>query len=352
MKDGDASRILIVDDLEMNRMILQEIITDMGCVSICAENGEQALEKVREFNPQLILSDVSMPVMNGYEMCRILKCKRRTRHIPIIFISASDETRDIVEAFSLGGADYIPKPFIPEVVQARVGMQLSLYRAGRELTEMNRKLQASVNEQVRQLEQEKKNILYVLADIAARNSCHGKEHMERLSRNCGIVAQGMQLSLQFEDKISDTYIDTIELAAPLCDIGNVGVPVDLLARQAAGESLAEEEKAVIRNHTVIGAKFLRELYVGNDYNDFMVMAIDIVQCHHENWDGSGYPNGIRGEEIPLAAQIVAMMLNFCTLTGKRGYGREAALEIIGQKADVKFNPDIFKICGKISRRLC
>lgn len=352
MNDGDRPRILIVDDLEINRMILEEIIRDMGCTPVVAESGEQALEKAEESELQLVLSDISMPGMDGYELCRRLKRKKRTRNIPVIFISAFNEPENIVEGLSLGGEDYITKPFIPEVVQARVGVHLSLHRANRELTEMNRRLQTSVNEQVRQLEQEKKNILYALADIAGRNSSHKEEYRKRLSRNCRILAQGMQLSLQFEDRISDIYIDTIELAAPLCDIGNVGVPMDLLARQAVGELLTEEEKGKIRNHTEIGAKFLRELYVGNDYNDFICMAIDIVHYHHEDWDGGGYPNGLRGEEIPLAAQIVAMMQNYCTLTEKEEYDREAALEIMGRKAGVKFNPDIFGICCKISRQLC
>lgn len=352
MSDGGKPRILIVDDMQINRIVLEEIIRDMGCTPVVAENGKQALEKAEEFELQLVLSDISMPIMNGFELCRNLKKKKRTRNVPVIFISAFDEPESIVEGLSLGGTDYITKPFVPEIVRARVGVHLSLHQANRELTEMNRKLQASVNEQVRQLEQEKKNILYALADIAARNSSYKEEHRKRLSRNCRTLAQGMQLSLQFEDKISDIYIDTIELAAPLCDIGNVGVPVDLLARQSAGEILTEEEKGKIRNHTDIGAKFLRELYVGNDYNDFISMAIDIVHYHHEDWDGGGYPDGLRGEEIPLAAQIVAMMQNYCTLTEKEDCSREDALEIMGRKAGVKFNPDIFKICCKISRQLC
>ncbi|MBD5105432.1 MAG: response regulator, partial [Lachnospiraceae bacterium] len=221
-KDTGKEKILIVDDVETNRIILEEIIKDMGGQPILAESGEQALEMVRKWSPQLVLTDISMPGMDGYELCRILKGNEKTKNIPIVFISAFDDPKDIMEGFSLGGEDYITKPFIPKVVQARVGVQLRLHEAKRELMEMNRRLQISVSEQLKQMELEKKNILYAMANIAAQNLDYEKEHMDRLGQNCRILAQGMQLSPMFEEKISDTYIDTIELAAPLCDIGNIG----------------------------------------------------------------------------------------------------------------------------------
>lgn len=344
-----GEKILVVDDVETNRIILEEIIKDMGCDPILAENGNQALDMAREYHPQLILSDISMPGMDGYELCRILKSDKKMRGIPVVFISAFDEPEDIVEGFSIGGADYITKPFIPEVVQARVGVHLRLHVANKELMEMNRKLQISVSEQLKQMEQEKKNILYALANLAAQNSNYEKEHMERLRRNCRTLAQGMQLSPWFEDKISDTYVDTIELAAPLCDIGNIGIPMEILQKQT---DLSEEEKAIVQNHTDIGAKLLCDLHVNNDYNDFISTAIDMAHCHHENWDGSGYPKGLKQNEIPLAAQIVAVMESYCTLTEKQKYSREEALEIMSGESGVKFNPDIFQICRKISRQLC
>ena len=201
--------ILIVDDVETNRLVLEEIIKDMGCSPVLAESGEEALTMAKEHMPELILSDISMPGMDGYELCRLLKNDKNTRNIPIIFISAFDDPMDIVEGFLLGGEDYITKPFIPEVVQARVGVHLRLHEAKSELMEMNRRLQISLSEQLKQMELEKKNILYALANIAIQNTDYEGDFMERLRRNCGILAQGMQLSPMFEDKISDAYVDTI-----------------------------------------------------------------------------------------------------------------------------------------------
>ena len=172
MKDCAKGVVLVVDDVETNRVILGEIIESMGCKVVLAENGTEALEKVREELPHLVLTDISMPEMDGYELCRVLKANAETKAIPIIFISAFDNPKDIVKGFDLGGGDYITKPFIPELVQARVNVHLSLYEANVGIREANRRLQVSVNEQLRQMEQERKNVLYALAGVAAENSWH------------------------------------------------------------------------------------------------------------------------------------------------------------------------------------
>lgn len=346
-RSPDKEKILIVDDVETNRLILEEIIKNMGYCPVLADSGEMALKMIQESMPQLILTDISMAGIDGYELCKRLKSNDRTRKIPIIFISAFDNPEDILEGFRLGGEDYITKPFISEVVQARVGVRLRLYETNRELLETNRRLQASVNEQLKQMEMEKKNILYAMANVAAKNACYDKKQVERLGRNCRILAQGMQLSPLFENKISDMYIDTIELAAPLCDIGNIGVPVELLQKKER----TAEENAIVYSHTEIGAELFRDIYVGNDYNDFISMSIDIARYHHEHWDGSGHPGTHRGDDIPLAAQIVAMMDRYCTLTGQEGCTKEEAMQTMQTESGVKFNPDIYKICCKILRQL-
>lgn len=348
-KAASRKEVLIVDDVEVNRIILEEIIKDMGYSPILAESGENALEMLKERMPQLILTDISMPGMDGYELCKILKSNEKTREIPIIFISAYNASTDIVKGFSIGGEDYITKPFVAEEVKARVGVQFRLHDMTRELMEMNRRLQVSVNEQLKQMEQEKKNILYALADIAAKNSPYDGNYMERLRKNSRTLAQAMQLSTLFEEKISDTYIDTIEIAASLCDIGNIGVSKEILQKDT---ELTPEETAVLQSHTDIGAKLLKDLRGSDDYNDFVSISADIASCHHENWDGSGYPKGLAGNEIPLAAQIVSLTADFCTLTDAGRNSREDAVAIIKKDAGVKFNPDILNIFCKISRQFC
>lgn len=346
-KDIVAKRVLIVDDVESNRMILEEIIKSMGCEPLLAESGEQALEVLNEVSPHLILTDISMPGIDGYELCRILKSKENTREIPVVFISAFDEPEDIVNGFRLGGEDYITKPFIPELVQVRVNVYLRLYEAKQELMEMNRRLQVSVEEQLNQMEIEKKNILYAMANIAAQNAGFEKDHVVRLRSNCRTLSLGMQLSPLFEDKVSDTFIETLELAVPLCDIGNLGIPVDILRRK---EDLTPEEETVLKKHSELGADLLCDLCVSSDYNDFISTAIEVVRHHHENWDGSGYPGGLQGDQIPLAAQIVAVVDRYCELTANKSCTREEALAVMAKESGHKFNPDIIEICRKISRQ--
>lgn len=353
-KDAGRATVFIVDDMEINRTVLGEIISHMGCDPVLFESGEKAIEELRYRwksggkRPQLILTDISMPGMDGYELCRILKGHENTKNIPIIFISAYNESKDIVEGFSHGCEDYITKPFIAEEVQARVGLHLKLYSVTRELKEMNRRLQASVREQLRQMELEKKNFLRALAGIAARSADYDEAAMGRLKDNCRTLAQGMQLSPLFEEKISDTYIDTIELAAPLCDIGNIGIPREILQKKDAP---TEEEESILREHTLIGAEILEEIRSSSDYNEFIIIAEEIVLCHHEKWDGSGYPKGLKGEEIPLSARIISLMSRYCALTGKENLNAAEALSVMGKEAGVRFDPDIYRICYKISRQL-
>ena len=343
--------ILIVDDVETNRFILRDIITEMGYFPVLTENGVQALKLVERRKPQLIILDVAMPEMDGYEFCHIMKENPNTRDIPIIFISAFDDPSDIVKGFNLGGADYVTKPFIPEVVKARVGMHLKLYETSRDLEEMNRRLQASIAEQLKQMRLEKKNVIYALLRVMQENVCYDKMHMERLSYNARVLAEAMQLSPLYDDVISDGYIETIELAAPLCDLGNITISTDILKK----EELSEEERVLLQQHTTSGVKILNDIYVTGDYNEFIQLLLDLTESHHENWDGTGYPSGKKGMEIPLGAQIVALVDNYCTLTEAdkvhQALSREEALVQLEKDAGVKFNPDIFNIMKKISRQL-
>lgn len=347
-----APLILVVDDVETNRFSLKNIIQDMGYQALLAENGIQALKIMEHCLPSLILLDVSMPEMDGFEFCDIIKKDVKTRDIPIIFISAYDETEDIIKGFSAGGEDYITKPFIQEVVRARVSVHLKLYETTKSLQESNRRLQASVNEQLKQMEQEKKNVLYALASVARENACYKEDYMERLQFNCKILSQAMQLSPMYESVISDGFVETIELVAPLCDLGNVSIPHEVLQKESP---LSEEELKIVQSHTINGARILKDIRHLGDYNDFVEMSIEIANFHHENWDGTGYPMGLRGDEIPLSAQIVSVISAYCALTEDRtyrkAYSREEAISILENEVNKKYNSNIFMIMKKIARQL-
>lgn len=349
---GKQVEILIIDDVDTNRFLLRDIITEMGYQPLLAENGAQALKVIEKLHPQLIILDIAMPEMDGYELCSILKNDPFTRHIPIIFISAYDNAEDIVRGFELGGEDYITKPFIPDIVKARVGLHLQLFEANRELTETNRLLQSSLQQQLRQIEEEKKNVLYALTCVARENAAYDESHMERLCNNCRIMTEAMQLTKEYGNLISDTYVDTIELAAPLCDIGNVGISTQLLQKSTP---LTEEEMEVIRTHSEIGARVIQNVQTVGENNEFLQMSYDIANAHHENWDGSGYPKGLKKDEIPLAAQIVSIVSDYCALTEKRtyrdAYSKEEAVDIMEEQSGTFYNPDMYKILKMIIRQM-
>lgn len=345
-------RILIIDDVEANRFVLRNIILDMGHQPILAENGVQGLKIMERIVPDLILLDVAMPKMDGFEFCEIIKRDVKTRNIPIIFISAFDEPEDIVKGFEMGGADYVTKPFIQEVVRSRVEVQLKLSEMNKNLIETNRRMQVCVAEQIKQLEAEKKKVLYTLLKVVRQNAYYEDSHVERLQYNCRVLTQAMQLSPKYEYIVSDTFIDTIEMAAPLCDLGMIGIPLEIL--QKKGE-LTPEEKEIVEKHTTIGAQILGDIKGEDDYNDFIDVSYDIALYHHERWDGTGYPEGKSGYDIPLSAQIVSLISAYCALTEKRSfreaYTKEDALKIIEEKAGTEYNPDIYDICKKIARQL-
>jgi len=345
-------RILIIDDVETNRFVLRNIITDMGYQPVLAENGKQGLKIMERIVPDLILLDVAMPEMDGFEFAEIMKNDIKTRNIPIIFISAFDAPQDIVKGFEAGGADYVTKPFIQEVVKSRVAVQLKLAEMNKTLADTNRRLQISITEQLRQIEAEKKKVLYALLTVVRKNASFDDVHIERLQENCKILAQAMQLSPKFESQVSDTFVETIELAAPLCDLGMVGVPLDILQKKG---KLTDEEKRIVQKHTAIGTQIMEDIKNDGDYNDFVDMSCNITKYHHERWDGTGYPSGVVGDEIPLPAQIVSLISYYNALTEHRSYrdaySKEEAIQMIEQESGKAFNPEIFNICKKIARQL-
>lgn len=348
----DTQKILVVDDVEANRFALRDIIQQMGYQPVLAENGQQALKVVERFELRLILLDVAMPVMDGYQTCEALKQNVNTRDIPIIFISAYDNPKDIAKGFELGGADYVTKPFVPEVVKARISLHLKLYDTTREMQELNKRLQISISDQLRRVEKGKRNVLYALLRVARENAAYDAKHMDRISKNCRVLTEAMQLTVDYGKIISDQYVDTIEIAAPICDIGNVAIPTEILQKK---DSLTEEETQTMKKHTLVGARILRDIDDGVQKNSFIEMSCDIAKYHHENWDGSGYPCGIKGNEIPLSAQIIGIASAYCALTEERtyreAYSQEQALEIMKADSGIKFNPEILDILFKIKRQL-
>lgn len=346
-KSEKIPHILIVDDVETNLFILENMIEGMGYIPRCATSAAEAVTLISESLPQLILLDVFMPEMDGYEFCERLKSNPITRDIPIIFISAADSSEDKVRGFKLGAVDYIAKPFEITEVTMRVNNHLKLHEMQQELEMSNRRLHSVISSQARRIEDEQKNILYALAALTEEQD--SADHMENVAYNCRMLAQSLQFSPEFTEEISEGFINTIEVASRLHDIGKLCVPTDQV------EEVRQERRAQVRHHAGQGAEILERVYQNTPENSFLPMAIEIARYHHACWDGSGYPGGISGKEIPLSARIAIVADNYDILTGEGGqegtYSPEESIQIIRERSGTYFDPDIVDVFVKIKKRL-
>lgn len=343
--------ILIVDDGESNREILKDIVEDAGYKAITAEDGIEALEILQKTLPHLIISDIYMPKMDGIELCVQIKKNPETADIPVIFES-SDGIDVLQEGFKKGGVDYIPKPFYAEIVKARIDLHLQLQAAQREQREANRMLQVSVREQLKQIENEKKNMLYALNNVIKANMRYDERHIDRVAYNCRMMAEALQLSNEYQGKISDTFIETIGIAAPVCDLGNVSISDAILYKSG---KLTDDEMEAVKKHTEYGASIISEIMKVESNNDYLQMGYDIALSHHESFDGSGYPEGKCGGEIPVAAQIVSIVSAYCAMTEDRPYRKAfepgEAISMIKDMAGIKYNPLLCDVIGMIVNQL-
>ncbi len=344
--------ILVVDDVEVNLIILEEIIKNMGYEALLAQSVKEALQIIedREQLPKVILSDISMPETDGFTFCSMLKNDPYTKDIPVIFISAMDTASDLSKGFELGAVDYIPKPFEKTEVEMRISTHLKIYNMQRDLEENNKQLNLVVARQMEKLRLEQKNIMTALARLVESRENVSGSHYKNILYNSRILAEGMQLSPMFEDDVTDDFIDTIESSAGLHDIGKLMIPDRILLKNAP---LDEEERRIMCAHAELGAKTLNDIYEGVEKNDFVEMAIDIAWYHHECWDGSGYPKGLKGKEIPLSARIVKVVDVFVPMIGERRYKKpiplDQTLAYMQEKSGTDFDPDIIRVFMRIYR---
>lgn len=349
---ANRPNILIVDDVSANLVLLSEMIKELGYMPrpvISVKAAQNAIEKKL---PDLILLDITMPDISGFEYCAMLKSSVRTREIPIIFISALDSIEDKVKGFQLGAVDYIAKPFEKAELEVRLATHLKMSQMQREMESYNKRLHKMVSDQIHLVSEEQKNLIQAISMlIKTKEDAYG-DHLDTVSKNSRLLAISLQLSPKFDKIITTAFIDVIELSSRLHDIGYLNVD-DII--QAKPEPLSEDEWKEIRKHPGDGADILEQIYEKCAHNDFMKMAVEIAKYHHENWDGSGYPYGLQGEEIPLSARIVKIIDCFDVLNRKRSYREaysfEESLEIMKRDTGIQFDPSIMEIFNKVQKQL-
>lgn len=303
--------VLIVDDQPANLEVLGKILHNDYRV-YTALNGEQTLELVKRQIPDLILMDIMMPGISGYDVVRYLKKDQRTSDIPVIFVTANNDIESESLGFEHQAVDYITKPVVPEILSARVKTHLSLVKAD-------------------QLKSTRLEIIRHLGRAAEYKDEETGKHVIRMSHYSHILGNALGLAeIECEELLN---------AAPMHDVGKIGIPDHILLKPG---KLNDEEMKVMRTHTILGAEI-----IGEDDSELLRLAASIALTHHEKWDGSGYPNSLAGEDIPLEGRIVAIADVFDALTTKRPYKEawpvEKAVSFIQDQSGKHFDPMIVSL---------
>jgi putative two-component system response regulator len=338
------STILVVDDTPENITVLGELLKPYYSVRV-STNGRRALDSAADLpQPDLILLDVMMPEMDGYEVLAKLRQNPETRDIPVIFITALDGIEDESHGLDLGAADYITKPLRPTIVLARVKAQLELKQARDRLRDQNAWLETEVTRRMRQNQRIQDASMRALASLAETRDNETGNHILRTQAYVNVLASELAQQHHHAAALTPAIIDSYTKAAPLHDIGKVGIPDEILNKPGKFEP---EEWAVMQTHSRIGSDAIwRAIQNEEDQTelDFLHIAMDIAHYHHEKWDGSGYPEGLKGNSIPLSARLMALADVFDALISKRVYKSaftvDKAIEIIVEGKGKHFDPEI------------
>jgi putative two-component system response regulator len=343
-----VSSLLVVDDNEMNRDMLLRRLRPLGYEVDTACDGGQALDKLYNRAYDLVLLDIMMPVKDGFEVLREMKDDGRLRNVPVIMITALDDSASAARCIDMGAEDYLTKPFDPTLLKARIGAclerkrlhdQEALYRA--KIEEYNNQLQDRVRQQVEQISQAQLGAIFAMSKLAESRDPETGEHLERMREYCRVLSEQLSELPKYQAVIDENFISDIYAASPLHDIGKVGIDDMVLLKRG---KLTVDEWRIMKLHPLIGAETLREVDKQHPGNSLIRMGIEIAASHHEKWDGSGYPYGLQKTEIPLVARILALGDVYDALTSKRCY-KEAfshakSRQIVIESRDSHFDPEV------------
>jgi cyclic di-GMP phosphodiesterase len=342
--------LLISDDTDSNIDILVEAFADDYDVMV-ATDGPSTLEAVEKVMPDLILLDVMMPGMDGFEVCRRLKKETRFEQIPIIFLTAMDQLSSKEEGFRVGGVDYVTKPFDILEVKARVLTHISLLLARRSLANQNEVLEEKVRERTEELNHTQNVTIASLASLAETRDNETGWHIKRSKAYIVILIESLKENPNFGELKDREIEELIIKSAPLHDIGKIGVPDSILLKPGP---LTHDEFEEMKKHTILGSEALlvAERELGS--NSFLRIAAEMCRSHHEKWNGEGYPDGLSGRGIPLAGRLMAVADVYDALISSRVYkppfSHADATTIILEGKGTHFDPDIIDAYEKVHRK--
>ena len=340
----EKSKILLVDDSKMNRMMLTEILGESYHI-LEAENGRECLETLQAEagNIALVLLDINMPVMDGFEVLKAMNANHTIEDTPVIMISSEDSDAAIRRSYELGASDYVNRPFDARIVYRRVTNTIKLYAKQRRLVQM-------VSDQIRARENNTDMLVGVLSHIVEFRNGESGLHVRHIRIITELLLRRL-LEISSRYSITAEQQDMIPLASALHDIGKIGIDEKILNKPG---KLTPEEFEVIKTHSMLGAKMLHDLD-GFAEQPLLQTAYEIARWHHERWDGRGYPDGLKGDEIPISAQLVSLADVYDALTSERCYKKafshERAVQMIQNGECGAFNPLLLQCLTNIQSDL-
>lgn len=338
---GDFT-VLVVDDTAANLILISDLLQPHYRVRV-ASSGERALKiATSELPPDLILLDIMMPDMDGYEVCRQLKANPITRDIPVIFLTAKADTCDEELGFELGAVDYITKPISPPIALARVKANLTLKASADFLKDKNVFLEQEVARRTVEVRDIQDVTILTMASLAETRDNETGNHIIRTQHYVKLLAQKLQTHPRFSHYLNDATVDLLFKSAPLHDIGKIGIPDSVLLKPS---NLTAAEFEIMKTHTTLGKLAIEsaETRLGK-HVPFLRCAKEIAYSHQEKWDGSGYPEGLAGDAIPVSARLMAIADVYDALISRRVYkppfAHEVAMAIIQEGRGIHFDPDV------------
>lgn len=333
--------ILIVDDTPANLTLLMGLLKGKYHIKV-ANNGNKAIELALSSPPDLILLDIMMPDIDGYEVCRHLKSDEKTKNIPIIFLTAKVSVEDEEHGFSVGAIDFIHKPISPPIVMARINTHIKLQSWQNSLLDNNAWLEEEVSRRIFEINELQDATIYVMISLAEfRDECTGN-HIRRTQAYVRLLAEQLVKLPRYESDLIPEKIELIAKSAPLHDIGKITIPDNILLK--AGR-LTDDEFHIMKTHTLRGYDILKQAgeFMGKR-GDFLKYAMDIALYHHEKWDGSGYPYSLKEHDIPIAARLMAVADVYDALRSSRPYKKafshKEAMRLIDEGKGKHFDPEI------------
>ena len=339
---GDKPSILVVDDAPDNLTLMSELLRGRYKVKL-ANSGEKALKiAATGAPPDLILLDIMMPGLSGYEVLRELKAMEATREVPVIFLTALSAAEDERKGLEMGVVDYIAKPISPPVVLARVENHLKLKAAADFLRDQNQFLEAEVNRRTREVRAIQDVTILAMASLAETRDTDTGNHIRRTQHYVLALAEHLKHHPRFGWYLDEERISLLFKSAPLHDIGKVGIPDHILLKPGR---LTPDEFEIMKTHTSLGRDAVQaaEDQLGMEVK-FLKIAKEIAYFHQEKWDGSGYPTGLAGNDIPISARLMAVADVYDALISRRvykdGLSHERAVDIMREGRDRHFDPDV------------